>query len=107
MHIRSPIECPYDCRYISRDGSIHVPSGDDFQAYLVKDTLQAFLQAQNATVTFFIGKTTQSVSLSLPYAAFDLIVESPLVIKTTRYFLSMCPIIESHHTIGRVFLQEA
>lgn len=80
---------------------------NDIQAYLVNDTLHDSLQAQNATVTFIIGNTTQSVSISLPYAAFDLIAEYPLVTNTTRYFPLMRATNENQYTLGRAFLQEA
>ena len=80
---------------------------DDVQAYLVNDTLHNSLQAQNATVTFSISNRTQSVNVSLPYAAFDLIAEYPLVTNTTRYFPLMRATNESQYTLGRAFLQEA
>lgn len=74
--------------------------------YLVNDTLHEYLQAQNATVVFSISNTTQSVNISLPYAAFDLIAEYPLVSNTTRYFPLMRATNESQYTLGRAFLQE-
>ncbi|CAD6594440.1 MAG: hypothetical protein ASARMPRED_009441 [Alectoria sarmentosa] len=80
---------------------------NDVQAYLVNDSLHKSLHAQNATVTFSIGNTTQSVKISLPYAAFDLIAEYPLVTNTTRYFPLMPATNESQYTLGRAFLQEA
>ena len=80
---------------------------DDVQAYLVNDTLHDSLQAQNASLTFSIGNTTQSVDISLPYAAFDLIAKYPLVTNTTRYFPLMRATNESQYTLGRAFLQEA
>ena len=79
---------------------------NDVQAYLVNDTLHDSLQTQNATVVFSISNTTQSVSISLPYAAFDLIAEYPLVSNTTRYFPLMRATNESQYTLGRAFLQE-
>lgn len=80
---------------------------NDVQAYLVNDTLHDHLQAQNATVTFSVGNATQSVNVSLPYAAFDLIAEYPLVTNTTRYFPLVRATNESQYTLGRTFLQEA
>ena len=79
---------------------------NDVQAYLVNDTLHESLQAQNATVAFSISNTTQSVNISLPYAAFDLIAEYPLVSNTTRYFPLMRATNESQYTLGRAFFQE-
>ena len=80
---------------------------NDVQAYLVNDTLHESLQAQNATVTFTLGNSTQSVNISLPYAAFDLIAEYPLVTNTTRYFPLVRATNQSQYTLGRAFLQEA
>lgn len=80
---------------------------NDVQAYLVNDTLHGSLRAQNATVTFTIGNATQSVDIAMPYAAFDLIAEYPLVTNTTRYFPLARAKNESQYTLGRAFLQEA
>ena len=80
---------------------------NEVQAYLVNDTLHNALTTQNATVTFNIGTATMSVNISLPYAAFDLIAEYPLVINTRRYFPLMRATNESQYTLGRAFLQEA
>ena len=80
---------------------------NDVQAYLVNDTLHNSLRDQNATVTFTIGNATQSVDIAMPYAAFDLIAEYPLVTNTTRYFPLMRAKNETQYTLGRAFLQEA
>ena len=80
---------------------------NEVQAYLVNDSLHDSLQAQNATVTFTIGNTIQSVNISMPYAAFDLIAEYPLVTNRTRYFPLMRATNQSQYTLGRTFLQEA
>ena len=80
---------------------------NEVQAYLVNDTLHKSLQAQNATVTFTIGSATQSVNISLPYSAFDLTAEYPLVTNQTRYFPLVRATNESQYTLGRAFLQEA
>lgn len=77
-----------------------------FYLPLVNDTLHKSLQTQNATVTFSIDNATQSVNVSLSYAAFDLIAEYPLVTKTTRYFPLMRATNDSQYTLGRAFLQE-
>lgn len=81
------------------------------QAYLVNDTLHDSLVAQNASVIFSISNSTSgsgtSVDITLPYAAFDLVAEYPLVRNTTRYFPLMRATNESQHTLGRTFLQEA
>lgn len=80
---------------------------NDVQAYLVNDTLHDSLQAQNATVTFTLGNATQSVNISMPYAAFDLVAKYPLITNTTRYFPLMRATNQSQYTLGRAFLQEA
>lgn len=80
---------------------------NDVQAYLVNDTLHSSLQAQNATVTFTLGSLAESVNISLPYAAFDLIAEYPLVTETSHYFPLMRATNQSQYTLGRAFLQEA
>ena len=80
---------------------------NDVQAYLVNDSLHDSLQAQNATVTFTLGNATQSVNISMPYAAFDLVAKYPLIINTTRYFPLVRATNQSQYTLGRAFLQEA
>lgn len=79
------------------------------QAYLVNDTLHQQLLDQNATVIFTLGSsnTTETVGISLPYAAFDLIAGYPLMPKESRYFPLMRATNESQYTLGRTFLQEA
>ena len=89
------------------EDSFGISWDNDVQAYLVNDTLHKSLQAQNATVTFTVGRATPSVNISLPYSAFDLIAEYPLVSNTTRYFPLMRATNESQYTLGRAFLQEA
>ena len=82
---------------------------DDVQAYLVNETLHSRLQAQDATVTFALGNrlSEQSVNISLPYAAFDLTANYPLVTNSSGYFPLMRATNESQYTLGRAFLQEA
>lgn len=82
---------------------------DSVQAYLVNATLHAQLQAQNATVTFSLGDSSfeQSVNISLPYAAFDLTADYPLLSSSSGYFPLMRATNESQYTLGRAFLQEA
>ena len=84
---------------------------DTVQAYLVNDSLHEVLQAQNPSVMFSLSSTNSSneqmVNISLPYAAFDLLAEYPLMINTTRYFPLMRAANETQYTLGRTFLQEA
>lgn len=82
---------------------------DEVQAYLVNDTLDKRLKAQNATVVFELGnwETDKTVNISLPYAAFDLIAEYPLMPNRTRYFPLVRATNDTQYTLGRAFLQEA
>lgn len=84
---------------------------EKMQGYPVNDTLHDKLTAQNASVIFTIGSSTSgtgpSVDIALPYAAFDLVLELPLVRNTTRYFPLARAANESQYTLGRTFLQEA
>ena len=83
----------------------------DVQAYLVNDTLHQALQSQNSSVVFNLGNSLtalgQGFNISLPYSAFDLIAEAPLVPNATRYFPLMRSSNASQSTLGRTFLQEA
>lgn len=81
----------------------------EVQAYLVSDTLNNRLKAQNASVTFTLGTlmTADTVDISLPYAAFDLIADYPLMPNKTRYFPLVRAANDSQYTLGRTFLQEA
>lgn len=77
--------------------------------YLVNDTLHAQLLEQNANVTFALTNTTGNtiVDIVLPYQAFDLTAEWPLVETTSRYFPLKRAANNSQTTLGRAFLQEA
>lgn len=82
---------------------------DTVQAYLVNDTLHQQLLDQNANIAFTLGKlnTTETLDISLPYAAFDLIADYPLMPTKSRYFPLMRATNDSQYTLGRTFLQEA
>lgn len=82
---------------------------NEVQAYLVNDTLNDKLKAQDATVVFELGnwETDKTVNISLPYAAFDLIAEYPLMPNRTRYFPLVRATNDTQYTLGRAFLQEA
>lgn len=77
--------------------------------YLVNDTLHAQLLEQNANVTFALTNMTGNtiIDIVLPYQAFDLAVEWPLVETTSRYFPLKRAANNSQTTLGRAFLQEA
>jgi hypothetical protein len=77
--------------------------------YLVNDTLHDSLVANNANITFTLGKSTggeETVNIIFPYKAFDLTVALPSKNVTSRYF----PIRRAHNDtqfiLGRTFLQE-
>ncbi len=77
--------------------------------YLVNDTLHTQLLAQSANVTFKLTNAAgeSTIDIVLPYQAFDLIAEWPLVKNTTRYFPLKRAVNNTQTTLGRAFLQEA
>lgn len=80
--------------------------------YLVDDALHTQLQAQNASVTFTLGNTTnggEAVNITLPYASFDLLLTPPAANLTsnTKYFPLRRADNDTQYTLGRTFLQEA
>jgi len=81
----------------------------DTQLYLVNSTQHDALLAQNASITFTLGNLTagSSVDITLPYAAFDLTAEYPLVANSTTYFPLKRAANETQYTLGRAFFQEA
>ncbi|KAL8748476.1 MAG: hypothetical protein Q9184_007278, partial [Pyrenodesmia sp. 2 TL-2023] len=85
---------------------------ENVQAYLVNESLRTSLLSQNPSVTFTLSNSTTSgsgstVDVVLPYKAFDLIAEPPLMKNASRYFPLMRAANESQYTLGRTFLQEA
>ncbi|KAK7750152.1 hypothetical protein SLS62_007901 [Diatrype stigma] len=78
--------------------------------YLVNDTQHTILQNSDAEVTFRLSDVTEggeAVTIVLPYSAFDLTVEYPLVKNTSYYFPLKRAANSTQYTLGRVFLQEA
>lgn len=77
--------------------------------YLVNDTLHSSLLSQAANVTFTLTNVTSQalVDITLPYQAFDLTADWPLVKQKTRYFPLKRAKDNSQTTLGRTFLQEA
>ncbi|KAL9102204.1 MAG: hypothetical protein Q9163_002629 [Psora crenata] len=78
--------------------------------YLVNETLHDQLQSRNASVTFIVGNGISggaTVNITLPYAAFDLEVGSPIVNNTQRYFPIRQADNDTQYTLGRAFLQES
>ena len=80
-------------------------------AYLVNDSLRSTLLTENPSITFTLSNSTSesspTIDIELPYAAFDLIAERPLMKRATHYFPLMRAANESQYTLGRTFLQEA
>ncbi|KAF5679203.1 peptidase catalytic [Fusarium heterosporum] len=78
--------------------------------YLVNDSHHAALLASNAEVSFRLSEVLEggsTVTIPLPYQAFDLKAEYPLVDNTSYYFPLKLAMNESQYTLGRTFLQEA
>jgi hypothetical protein len=77
--------------------------------YLVNDTLHDHLLAQSANVVLTLTNITAEVmvDIALPYQAFDLIAEFPLIQNSSRYFPLKRAANNSQTTLGRTFLQEA
>ncbi|TVY68997.1 hypothetical protein LSUE1_G007073 [Lachnellula suecica] len=78
--------------------------------YLLNDSQHATLRTANPSVTFLLANSLsggQTVSINLPYAAFDLMVSYPIVEEPTYYFPLRKAANDSQYTLGRTFLQEA
>lgn len=80
------------------------------QLYLVNDTARNALLdlAPEFTFTLAANSTTnETVSIVLPYAAFDLEVSEPFYNTSRNYFPIRRAVNESLYLLGRAFLQEA
>lgn len=90
---------------------------NDTGLYLVSDDLHDQLKGQNLSVTFTIGpgldvntgkSSETTVDITMPYFAFDLEADFPLVENSTHYFpLRRASDNSSQYTLGRAFLQSA
>lgn len=118
---------PIDIYIDSTDPNIWLPSSacDAFEAafgltldnksglYLINDSHHEALLDADAQVTFRISDVErggEQVAIRLPYAAFDLTAENPLVDgggATSRYFPLKRAANVTQYTLGRTFLQEA
>ncbi|KAG9229189.1 aspartic peptidase domain-containing protein [Amylocarpus encephaloides] len=76
--------------------------------YPISDSQHTTLLAQSPNITFTLGNLTAgfSINITLPYAAFDLTAQFPLVANTTKYF-PLKRANGSQVTLGRTFFQEA
>ncbi|KAK5136542.1 hypothetical protein LTR08_002886 [Meristemomyces frigidus] len=84
----------------------------DYSRYLVNSTQHATLLSNDRSVTFTLGPNVtggDTVDIILPYGAFDLQVEFPIVENpnTSYYFPLMRAANETQYTLGRAFLQAA
>jgi hypothetical protein len=78
--------------------------------YLVNQTHHDSLLASNAEVSFRLSDVKsggETVTIILPYAAFDLTAKPPLVSSQSYYFPLKRANSSTQYTLGRTFLQEA
>ncbi|KAK4221496.1 aspartic peptidase domain-containing protein [Podospora fimiseda] len=78
--------------------------------YLVNETHRNSLINSNAQVSFRLSDVRDggdTVTIVLPYAAFDLTAKHPLVDNTSHYFPLKRANSLAQYTLGRTFLQEA
>lgn len=78
--------------------------------YLVNASHRSTLLASNAEVSFQLSDVLDggdAVTIILPYRAFDLTAEYPIVKNSSYYFPLKRAANESQYTLGRTFLQEA
>ncbi|KAJ5194509.1 uncharacterized protein N7498_007947 [Penicillium cinerascens] len=82
----------------------------DTGLYLVNDTHNAELLNSNAQVTFRLSDVASggdAVTIVLPYNAFSLTAQPPLVNNSSYYFPLKRAANSTQYTLGRTFLQEA
>lgn len=78
--------------------------------YLINDTHNTELLNSNAQVTFRLSDVAsggETVTITLPYDAFALTAEAPLVDNSSYYFPLKRAANSTQYTLGRAFLQEA
>ncbi len=83
---------------------------NETRLFTIPDSAHARNMEANASITFNIGRSPSSdgdsISISLPYAAFDLEASFPIYETPTRYFpIKRSP--TNSFVLGRTFLQEA
>lgn len=80
------------------------------ELYLVSDDTHAELMTQDPVFTFAFGESLSvkdTVSIKLPYAAFDLQASWPIYNSTKNYFPIRRASNATQLTLGRAFMQEA
>ena len=85
---------------------------NDYNRYLITSSQRQKLLTQNAEITFTIGPAVtggETVDIVLPYQAFDLQVQFPIVSNpnSSYYFPLQRAANDTEYTLGRTFLQEA
>lgn len=78
--------------------------------YLINDTVHDTLVKTNPQVVFQLANSLTGgpvVSITLPYASFDLQVSEPLVKNSSRYFPLRHAKDDTQYTLGRTFFQES
>ena len=104
-HIWLPLDA---CRAFEKAFGITYDS--ETELYLVNDSLHNTLKQQDASLSFILGNQVDGgdvVNITFPYAAFDLIVGSPIVNTSQPYFPLRRAANDSQYTLGRTFLQES
>jgi len=92
--------------FASALGLTYFPEAD---RYILSEATRASLQASSPTFTFTVGTSASggaSITIDLPFAAFDLQARYPIFGTPTYYFPLKRAANESQYTLGRVFLQE-
>ncbi|KAI5369338.1 Putative aspartic peptidase A1 family, aspartic peptidase domain superfamily [Septoria linicola] len=85
---------------------------ENFNFYLVNDTLHESLVSTNANVTFTLASAAsggETMDIVFPYGAFDLTLEFPNIMNpnTSNYFPLKRANSSAQYTLGRTFFQEA
>ena len=94
------------------ESAFGIEYNDNYGRYLITATQREKLLAQNAEVKFTLGTSVtggKNVDITLPYQAFDLQVNFPIVMNpnTSYYFPLQKAANDTQYTLGRTFLQEA
>ncbi|KAF1839976.1 acid protease [Cucurbitaria berberidis CBS 394.84] len=77
--------------------------------YVLTDTVHRRLQDTSPSFNFIIGTSIsgrKTITIEIPYAAFDLQAKYPIFASTTNYFPLRRAANESQYALGRAFLQE-
>ncbi|KAF2035880.1 acid protease [Setomelanomma holmii] len=82
---------------------------DAAQRYVLTDTAHTALQNTPPTLSFTIGTSASggdTITINIPYAAFDLQARYPIFGTQTNYFPLRRAANDTQYTLGRAFLQE-